>query len=383
MNFISLLVTWVAAITPVTVRVDGDGYLRLLRDGRAVYAKSATLTVLSDGRLGTTAGDPVLPSLAVPAGASLLEVDLEGNVLVGKSPIGRLVLALFPSNVALSDRDGVLLATDRPKLGNPGEGTNGVIRMSGSAPAPLPNVKGQSAVPIITGKARVTARAEAEVSGDTVRLGDLATIEASEPLRTTLTQLDLGEAPAFGVRRVYDRVRIAARLRSAGVPVEAVELIVPASVNVTRQSQAIPHASFIAAAQKALQENPANAAQYSSDEVSTDFKAPVGEARLVVETVTGLNTANCSVKIAVFVDGKRINSRTVRLTATALPESIKAGSVVKVRFFAGGAFVEMSGIARTTGKVGDQISVEVRPDGAEKTLHLGRIIAAGVVEVKL
>ncbi|MCC7434018.1 MAG: flagella basal body P-ring formation protein FlgA [Methanoregulaceae archaeon] len=385
MNFLSLLVTWVAAITPITVSVEGDGYLRLLREGRAVYAKSATLTVLADGRLGTTAGDPVLPTLSVPAGTQSLEIDLEGNVIsvgASRAPIGRLVLALFPAGASLQDRGGVLLAADRPKLGNPGEGSNGVTR-TGKLSAQLPTTSGQSAIPIATGKARVTARAEAEVSGNTVRLGDLATIEAPEPLRATLAQLDLGDTPAFGVRRVYDRTRIAARLKSAGIPVDSVELIIPASVNVTRRAQTIPHSAFIAAAQKALTENPAAAAQYASDEVAPDFKAPVGDARLVVENVSGLNTSACSIKIAVFVDGKRINSRTVRLTATALPEMIKAGSPVKVRIIAGGALVEMSGIARTAGKVGDQISVEVRPDGAEKTLHLARIIAAGVVEVKL
>lgn len=382
MNLIFLLVTWVAAVTPITVRVDGDGYLRLLRDGRAVYAKSATLTVLADGRLGTTSGDPVLPTLSVPAGTQTLTIDLEGNISAAGSSIGRLVLALFPASAALKEQGGILLATDRPKLGNPGEGTNGVIRTGGQTPT-LPATRGESAIAIVSGKARITGRPVAEIAGDTVRLGDLATIEAAEPLRTTLAQIDLGETPAFGVRRVYDRTRIATRLRSAGIPAENVELIIPASINVTRQAQSIPHSAFIAAAQKALQENPSAAAQYACDETAPDFKAPMGDARLVVESVSGLNTSACSIKVAVFVDGKRINSRTVGLTATALPEVIKAGTPVKVRIVAGGATVEMSGIARTTGKVGDQISVELRPDGAEKTLHLARVIGAGVVEVKL
>ncbi len=377
MSLVSFLVTLTTAITPVSVRVDGDGYLRLLRDGRAVFAKSATLTTLPDGRLGTTSGDPVLPSLTVPAGN--FTVDLEGHVRVGDATVGRLVLALFPANAALTERDGVLIAADRPKLGNPGEGANGVIR----AGAGSISSTGGSAIKVATGKARVIARSEVEVSGDTVRLGDLATIEAAEPLFGTLSRLDLGETPAFGVRRVYDRTRIAARLKTAGIDADAVELLIPAAVSVTRRAQAISHASFIEAALRAVESNPANGAQYASDEAAPDFKAPTGELKLVTESVSGINTPTCTVKIAVFVDGKRINSRTVRLTATAMPEMIKVGAIVKVRFLAGAAQIELTGIARSAGKVGDQISVEVRPDGADKTLHLGRLLADGVVEVKL
>lgn len=377
MTLVSLLVTLTTAFTPVTVRVDGDGYLRLLREGRAVFAKSATLTALPDGRLGTTSGDPVLPSLSVPSGA--ISVDLEGHVRVGDSTVGRLVLAIFPAGTSLTERNGVLIAADRPKLGNPGEGTNGVIRTGVSSVA----TTATSAIKVATGKARVIAKAEAEVAGDTVRLGDLATIEAAEPLFSTLNRLDLGETPAFGVRRVYDRTRIAARLKTAGIDTDVVELLIPSAVSVTRQAQTITHATFIEAALKAVEGNPANAAQYASDDAAPDFKAPTGDLKLVTESVTGLNTPTCTVKLAVFVDGKRINSRTVRLAATTMPEMIKVGAVVKVRFIAGAALIELTGVARSAGKVGDQISVEVRPDGADKTLHLGRLVAAGVVEVKL
>jgi len=381
MTLISFLVTWVAAITPVNVRVDGDGYLRLMRDGRAVYAKLATLTALPDGRLGTTAGDPVLPSITVPAGASALRVDLEGNVSAGAGPIGRLVLAIFPANSALSEKGGVLLATDRPKLGNPGEGPNGVIRTDAGSIASNGSAPIKTAAPVaVTGKVRITANASAEVAGDVVKLGDIATIEAAEPLRSTLAQVDLGEAPAFGLRRVFDRLRISTRLRSAGVAPDSIELIVPTAINVTRQGQSIPQSAFIETALKTVA---LSGIEYTSDDVAPEFKAPLGEVRLVSEGVAGLNTAACSVKIAVFVDGKRINSRTIKLTATVLPASIKSGESVKVRFLAGGAVIELTGIARSAGKIGDQISVEVRPEGADKSVHLARVIGAGVVEVKL
>lgn len=381
MTLISFLVTWVAAVTPVNVRVDGDGYLRLMRDGRVVYAKSATLTALPDGRLGTTAGDPVSPSITVPAGATPLRVDLEGNVSAGAGPIGRLVLAIFPSTSALSEKNGVLLATDRPQLGNPGEGPNGVIRSDAGSIVSIGSSAIKASAPVaISGKVRITANASAEIAGDVVRLGDIATIEAAEPLRSTLAQIDLGEAPAIGVRRVFDRVRITTRLRTAGVSPDSIELIVPTAINVTRQGQSIPQSAFIETALKTVA---SSGIEYTSDDIAPEFKAPRGEVRLVSEGVTGLNTAVCSVKIAVFVDGKRINSRTIKLTATVMPASIKSGESVKVRFLAGGAVIELTGVARSAGKIGDQISVEVRPEGADKSVHLARVIGAGVVEVKL
>lgn len=381
MTLISFLVTWVAAVTPVNVRVDGDGYLRLMRDGRVVYAKSATLTALPDGRLGTTAGDPVSPSITVPAGATSLRVDLEGNVSAGAGPIGRLVLAIFPSTSALSEKNGVLLATDRPQLGNPGEGPNGVIRSDAGSIVSIGSSAIKTSAPVaISGKVRITANASAEIAGDVVRLGDIATIEAAEPLRSTLAQIDLGEAPAIGVRRVFDRVRITTRLRTAGVSPDSIELIVPTAINVTRQGQSIPQSAFIETALKTVA---SSGIEYTSDDIAPEFKAPRGEVRLVSEGVTGLNTAACSVKIAVFVDGKRINSRTIKLTATVMPASIKSGESVKVRFLAGGAVIELTGVARSAGKIGDQISVEVRPEGADKSVHLARVIGAGVVEVKL
>ena len=120
------------------VRVDGEGFLRFVRDGRVVYAKEAEL-VARDGRLCHRLGPAVIPSITV---GSTFEIDLEGNVRSGGVVVGRLVLATFAVPVSKIE-EGFLVSPERPKLGNPGEGVIGVVRSTRTAisgPTPQPAV---------------------------------------------------------------------------------------------------------------------------------------------------------------------------------------------------------------------------------------------------
>src|SRR5438105_25286 len=123
-----------ASPVPLSIHVEGEGYLRLAKEGRVVYATSAKLDVVG-GKLGS-AGATFLPAIQISASAEALDVDLEGNVFIkssaGRTLAGRLVLALFPANASLLDDGAFKTAADRPRLGNPGEETNGVIRTEGA-----------------------------------------------------------------------------------------------------------------------------------------------------------------------------------------------------------------------------------------------------------
>lgn len=136
MTLTSLLILTVAVNPTLSIEVDGDGYLRFSRDARAVYARQATLKV-TEGKLTNAYGDPVLPTISVPSGSQKLDVDLEGTVYAitgsNKAKVGKFVLAMFPEGTALSEDKGVLIAADRPKLANPGEGLTGVVRVSTGA----------------------------------------------------------------------------------------------------------------------------------------------------------------------------------------------------------------------------------------------------------
>jgi hypothetical protein len=427
---------------PVKIQVDGEGHLRLSREGRAVYAKSASLTV-ANGKIATVDGDALLPTIVAPANTQKLEVDLEGNVYAiraaSKTKLGRIVLAVFPAEAVLNEKDGVLYASDRPKLANPGEDTNGVIRVE-AAPAPKTKVETKSAAPIEiklndpkpetkkpdtlpavdagtskpvlsgpigssgskldpkpvptsqapttkakVGPAKIVAVASAEVEGPNILLGEVATIEADEAVAATLKLVDLGESPILGAKRTVDRARILARLKAAGFETDKIELIVPAMIEVKRKGQNITQAQFNYAALKAVYESTGIQTEYVPDEESgPDFLAPAGPFALVAETISGLNAEVATIKVAVYVGTKRVNSRTVKLKAKTPIVAVKSGAPVKVFFRAGAAMVETQGIAKSSGKAGDTISVEVKVAGAtEKTIHSGVLLPSGAVEVKL
>ena len=426
---------------PVKIQVDGDGHLRLSREGRAVYAKSASLTV-ANGKIVTVDGDALLPTIIAPANTQKLDVDLEGNVFAirsaSKSKLGRIVLAVFPADAVLNEKDGVLYASDRPKLANPGEDMYGVIRVEAAA-APKPKVETKSAAPIEiklndpkpevkkpdtlpavdsvgskpvlsgpigssgskldpkpssgqpsstkpkVGPAKIVAVASAEVEGPNILLGEVATIEADEAVAATLKLVDLGESPILGAKRTVDRARILARLKAAGFDTDKIELIVPALVEVKRKGQNITQAQFNYAALKAVYESTGIQTEYVPDEESgPDFLAPAGPFALVAETISGLNAEVATIKVAVYVGTKRVNSRTVKLKAKTPIVAVKSGAPVRVFFRAGAAMVETQGIAKSSGKAGDTISVEVKVAGAtEKTIHSGVLLPSGAVEVKL
>ncbi|HVL39492.1 MAG TPA: hypothetical protein VM328_08900, partial [Fimbriimonadaceae bacterium] len=111
------------------VRVEGEGYLRFVRDGRVVYAKEAALQAI-DGKLCHSEGAPVIPTISV---AAPFMVNLEGNVVAGGKSVGRLVLAHFPASASLRPDGPFLVAAERPRLAEPGEGDSGVIRSVGVA----------------------------------------------------------------------------------------------------------------------------------------------------------------------------------------------------------------------------------------------------------
>lgn len=404
------------ACQPIKVSVDGEGYLRLSREGRAVYAKSAVLVVASNGRVATAQGEAVLPTIQAPIITKSLHIDLEGNVFAvrdaNRAKIGRLVLALFPEGTALEEKDGVLLAADRPKLGNPGEDANGVIRYE-----PIPSVSTQAKSPIAISeppkkddpdpqpettrpisqqperpkqtqtptpnKLRISAKGTPEVTGDNVTLGDIATLEGPADAKALLAGLVLGDSPALGAKRSFDRQRILARIKQSGIDLEKADITLPAMISVTRAGQSIGHAEFAKAAIKALYESPGIATEYIAEDAGPEFFAPAGPVALVAEAISGVNTATATVKIAVYVGAKRINSRTLTLKAKSLPVAAKVGAPVRVCFVAGGAKVEVQGVLRTAGAVGSSVQVEVRLPGSEKTLHTGSLLASGVVEVKL
>lgn len=371
----------------VKVRVDGEGYLRFARGGEVVYAKSAELT-LSGGELASSAGPKVLPKIVVSGDASEIRVSLDGRVTcttgAGTVEVGQLVLAVFGDDLRPVESDGFFKVFGKPQLGDPGEGLFGVVRTGDevktavettSAPVKTSGHVADRAF-LSRGGAEVVLRDVVTVKGGSYTMADIGEIYADEQVEKRLGQIVLGTTPPIGIDRRLDVPSIQIRLRQLGVDVESVRLVGAASVKVRAEAQTIQQAELEAAAVKTGE------AQYGPMKVDArspvaPMVVPMGQVSLVSESVSR-SGASVSVVVAVQVDGKRINSRTVRLVSDSVPTNVRIGEQVPVIVVSNDVKVETSGRVKKIDQATGLVTVEV-PTG--KTVS-GYMNKAGQVEVK-
>jgi hypothetical protein len=421
----ALLLSLTCAATPsLSVTVDGEGYLRFIREGRAVYAKSTRL-VVTDGKLSDEDGDLVLPGIGIAPDATKLEVDLEGNVFatIGGSKVreGQFVLALFSASSVLQPKDGILIANDRPHLGSPGDDTFGVIRAVDGLPAKTA-VKGASAtqtpptvvipptleakvVPIapvptttVTNATEnnvarqpaklhsltIAVQEHALVSKEHILLGDIAKIDGDPTVVDQLSQVDLGDTPPIGVPRKIDRERILIKLTLAGLRSTDFTLNLPGDADVRRKGQTIQQSQFVVSAVQLLIDKGGPNGNWMCTDNYGDFEAPNGKVELRAETISGMQSGEATALVAVYVGGNRFNARTIHLHLKDQIPPLKIGSAVKVIMIAGHAEVEVPGIVKTSGRLGDSIQVQVTIGSPPvSTFHTAIVVGPGVVEVKL
>lgn len=352
----------IALAPPVslTVRVDGEGYLRFVREGRIVYARAARL-VVANGSLVHEQGLPLCPSVRVPVTATGLEVNLQGEVFgvsPGRTRITRLVLARFEGPVV--QEGPFATSARRASLGSPGEDTFGVIRTDrNGSPAQRSPSGGVIAI-----------RPLSEVDGGTVKLGDVAELD---PGANGLAGIDLGPAPAVGIDQIVTESRVRAALKRAGVEAE---VTVPKGAVIRRKGQTISHDLFVEAAVKAAQ-GQIGEIPFTCTDRDVEFKAPAGRFELKAESVT-FSGSVASVTVAAVVEGVRVNSRTLSLKPEGAAQ-IRAGAAVKLVMKSAGVTVELPGKTRTAGWVGQTITV-VTDSGSVLT---GTVIGPDRVEVKL
>ena len=380
----------------ISARVEGEGYLRFAREGRIVYAKVAALTV-EEGQLSGPNGARVLPSILIPTNGKALRVDGAGavSILAGenRTEVGRLLLAKFAATESLTAQGAYLLARSRPTIGFPETAGFGSIVAEGAAanvapaqPKAEPDSQGKSVVrvfqPDAPGTLTVVVEPRVEVSGARVLLGEIATL--SGPGVETAGGADFGPTPPIGVPMRINRERILSKLAAQGFKRSQVELQSPDVIEVWRKGQRVTQSQFSDAAIALAAATFGNSGAWSSADTAPDFIAPIGSLSLKVESLKP-SPEGAAASVAVFVSGRRVNSRTVSLACSIpLVEGAKAGQPVKVKFVIHGIVAEVDGRAKSSGYIGQSIEVLVSlMPGSPPTSHFGTIVAPGHVEVKL
>ncbi len=375
-------------LSPATTvyRIEGDAYFRFVREGRAVFARSIGLRS-EGGRLVSACGLPLVPSVSAQPGFTL---DADGTVRSAGSVTGRVMVATFASSPSGPDPSGFFRSAARAQMVEPG-GTVRIVAAT-TAPKPVqpstdqvaPSEPKETAPPqpmpdpefLRSGGVEVSFQDEPKVTGDSLTLGQIATVFARAELAPTLTGLDLGPTPAFGVARTIDRTFVLGRLRLAGVEVRSVRFLGPLRTTVRRAGQDVPHSEFVEAAVAYLAKG--GSAQWESPTPGPTMTVPAGELRLTAET-SSTNGLEASVTVGVYVDGKRFNGRTLRLRSTAPVASFRVGSVVPVRVKSGSVTVQTRGRVVQIDQRGGTVTVQL----VESTTRVvGTGTPDGAVEVR-
>jgi hypothetical protein len=376
----ALLTTLLLSTPTLQIRVDGDGYLRLARAGKAVYATKVGLTAV-DGALGTAEGDLILPRIAVPASAKELKVDLEGNVSAGTASLGRLVLATFPASAKLTSSGTVFTTTLKPSLANPGEGLAGVIRMGGKSTGTTLKTTTSSVAPQ-EGKATITVRMRSEIETDQFTLGDIAEIDGDPALVARIASVPMGPSPMLGTDRGLAAPHLVGRIRMVGINTTGLALNVPAGAVVARKAQTIETDLILESAREAVR------AKLGIDLPLVAAKPPAalnvtpGEYQMTAEPGAA-GTSGIPVTVTVRVAGKTAGTRSFLLVPEGGSAGVKIGETVKVLMICNGATIEVEGRASSSGWVGQTVNVTTTSGEKGRTTTLsGTVKAPGVVEVK-
>jgi hypothetical protein len=366
------------------VRVDGEGYLRFVDQGRVVYAREADLTV-RQGQIVHASGAALIP--AVPCHAPTFTVDLEGNIVAGSTHIGKLVLALFEGETP-QPNGAYLTATGRPKLGNPGEGLAGVIRTgehSASTTTTAPQqaappreesrveVRPANNTPVPEGHVRIHVRGNVVVSDNQTTLADIAEITGGNP---DLGLVVITATPPIGVNRTLDVNYLKARVRPA-VPAETeIEWAGANQVQIAREAQTISVEKILEVAHAAAT-GQTGATAFQNPLNLAPMVAPLGELTVIAERVSVSGT-RITVQVAAMVDGRRAATRNVILTITSPVTSLRTGQAVTVRVVRNALIIELRGTVRQISPATNSVTVQTET-GATLT---GTLAADGAVEVK-
>lgn len=389
MTIVSLFTAAIASIPSVSASIEGAGHFRFADNGRIVYARTARF-VVDEGRLEDSKGAAAIPLIKIPANASRFMIDADGTIryFLGseRREAGRLLLALFPSSVKFTAHGAYLAANVRPTLEDPGNGKAGLIQTHSTSPVVDSNSsrpKATRATPTTTNRPAMTIGGAFVLSGPTILLSEIATVSGALELADQIAAIQFGPVPKSGIVYRLTRDRIFAKLKLAGIDEADLHIDCPDVVLIESAAQEIAPEAFIEEAKRiALARFGSNLELRVLNEI-TAYKAPVGKLELKGDQGRAQKD-RFDVNVAIYVDGRRINSKLISLSGDSLAVAVKANSVVKVRVTLNKITVEATGKVKRDGRVGETVEVALRLGVDEKeTTHYATVIGPGLVEIKI
>jgi flagellar basal-body rod protein FlgG len=118
--------------------IEGSGFFQIqLPNGQVAYTRDGSFRTDAEGRLVTSAGDPLEPNMSIPPETKQITISREGVVTAFRAnategtEIGRIQLVDFPNSAGLENLGHNYLkqseASGEPVIGNPGENGLGTI----------------------------------------------------------------------------------------------------------------------------------------------------------------------------------------------------------------------------------------------------------------
>lgn len=232
-------------------------------------------------------------------------------------------------------------------------------------------------------KATVRVSESVTVSAARFQLGDIATVEGDETLCQTLLRIELGASPLAGQSRLFTRQQLITRLRQHGVDFSNIQLEMPHTVRITRGAQSLDTTQLEQFAREQLKAVVGEAArEWTLENPPAPASIPSGAVSFRLEGEPRVASQSATLEVVALVENQPRARYLLRFKAPAKPRSIavRSGESVQVRVVADGVVLEVKGVARATGALGETIPVYI-PE-TQKTLR-AQIIDTGILEVRL
>lgn len=379
----ALLTAFCLAPAPsLSLKVDGEGYLRFSRGTNVLYTKAAVVVPSSKG-LVTADGSILAPKVFAPAGTTSLTCSLDGEItaLVGGTTqqVGKIVLAVFKNTAGLISYNSMLTTLEKPSLMNPGEGTAGVIRLERvAAKAPTkPKSAGTAGHNFLAPAAEVTVRPDTLIEQENITLESIADITGDPSLVKTLKNIDLGRTPYFGTSRQITLAVIRANIAAAQVDIRSIQISVPTGAKVGRKSQSVSVESINQTVSETFKKKFGIDVDLELKTRQFAVPVPVGEATVEASNLQ-IRDGQLFVTVDILVNKKLSTTLNLAYATGNIPQ-VKLGDDVKLRMISSAATVVVKAKAQGTAYVGQKVTVKTET-GA---LQTGILLANNTVEVRL